>query len=166
MSQEKVTTNYKDLENIFSLSERYKVPFFQRNYRWKKPDQWAPLWEDVKHLAESSMSEGRSSKTHFLGAMVFAQRGNEQGEPISRDVIDGQQRLITLQIMVVACRDIAKNKNYDIQVKRLENLIQIQSHLLSTDEDGLRVYPTKSDRDAFKSVMRSGILVEYKDSLI
>ncbi len=166
MSQEKVTTNYKDLENIFSLSERYKVPFFQRNYRWRKPDQWEPLWEDVKHLAESSMSEGRSSKTHFLGAMVFAQRGNEQGEPISRDVIDGQQRLITLQIMVAACRDIAKNKNYDIQVKRLEDLIQIQRHLLSTDEDGLRVYPTKSDRNAFKSVMRSSILVEYKDSLI
>ena len=112
------------------------------------------------------MSEGRSSKTHFLGAMVFAQRGNEQGEPISRDVIDGQQRLITLQIMVAACRDIAKNKNYNIQVKRLEDIIQIQSHLLSTDEDGLRVYPTKSDRDAFKSVMSSGILVKYKDSLI
>ena len=166
MSQEKVTTNYKNLENIFSLSERYKVPFFQRNYRWKKSDQWEPLWEDVKHLAESSISEDRSPKTHFLGAMVFVQRGNEQGEPISRDVIDGQQRLITLQTMVAACRDIAKNKNYDIQVKRLEDLIQIQSHLLTPDEDGLRVYPTKSDRGAFKSVMGSSILVEYKDSLI
>lgn len=40
---------------IFGRDIRYLVPLFQRPYVWNKTDQWAPLWEDVRAVAEQAL---------------------------------------------------------------------------------------------------------------
>ncbi len=52
-----------------------------------------------------------STSPHFLGAIVLDQVLNQTGEIESRQVIDGQQRLTTLQLMLAAFRDLALSHN-------------------------------------------------------
>ena len=93
--------------DLFDRQRRYAVPLYQRQYVWTESDQWAPLWEDISEkTSRVQINEGRAP--HFLGAIVTSQRkvfGNEIG---AWDIIDGQQRLTTLQVVLTAFRDVAK----------------------------------------------------------
>ncbi len=79
------------------------VPLFQRRYVWNQENQWEPLWEDVARLAERRLARGGSkAPSHFLGAVVLEQLPNNIGLMQSRTIIDGQQRLTTLQLLLDA----------------------------------------------------------------
>jgi hypothetical protein len=67
-----VKTDSVKLQNLFFLPRRHLVPLFQRPYVWSRTDQWEPLWEDVRSLAERVLA-GRDGKPHFLGAVVLDQ---------------------------------------------------------------------------------------------
>ncbi len=41
-----------NLQTLFGDQVAYQIPQFQRPYAWGKDDQWFPLWEDVRNLAE------------------------------------------------------------------------------------------------------------------
>jgi uncharacterized protein with ParB-like and HNH nuclease domain len=105
MKPEKLT-----IQEIFSRERRFIIPLFQRSYVWNQEDQWEPLWEDIHKRAEAHLErlgksiEGRP-RSHFLGAIVL-NVASIQGRSIARsDVIDGQQRLTTLQLFLAALRD-------------------------------------------------------------
>lgn len=73
---------------LFSNGTKYKVPKFQRDYAWDQ-EQWEDLWIDIKALDE----EG----SHYMGYIVLLKTGDHEFE-----IIDGQQRLITLSLIVIA----------------------------------------------------------------
>jgi hypothetical protein len=80
------------LGELFSNGKRYIVPPFQRDYAWDET-QWEELWADVKALYE-----GKPGDSHFLGPIVL-QPGGSGG---ALNVIDGQQRLLTLSLLALA----------------------------------------------------------------
>jgi uncharacterized protein with ParB-like and HNH nuclease domain len=62
--------------DIFGYHVRYVVPLFQRPYVWSRQDQWEPLWDDVRAVAQRLLdSRPRSLRVapHFLGAIVVEQ---------------------------------------------------------------------------------------------
>jgi hypothetical protein len=69
----------------------YHVPPFQRDYSWTE-DEWDDLWQDILGLFEE---DGESA--HYLGYLVLQSSNNKQF-----DIIDGQQRMTTLSIMILA----------------------------------------------------------------
>ncbi|MEL7332481.1 MAG: DUF262 domain-containing HNH endonuclease family protein [Cyanobacteria bacterium J06560_2] len=69
----------------------YRVPRFQRDYSWSA-DEWDDLWQDIVSLFEDD-----SEPAHYLGYLVLQSSDNKQF-----DIIDGQQRLTTLSVMVLA----------------------------------------------------------------
>ena len=69
----------------------YKVPRFQRDYSWGV-DEWDDLWQDIIGLFED---EGEPA--HYMGYLVLQSSDSKQF-----DIIDGQQRLTTLSVMVLA----------------------------------------------------------------
>lgn len=76
-------------------------PLFQRKYVWKKPeiDQ---LWEDIDTILDGS------SDRRFLGALVFADVENSSATSAGKYlVIDGQQRMTTLILSVIALAERA-----------------------------------------------------------
>ncbi len=73
---------------LFSNGVKYKVPRFQRDYSWEQ-EQWEDLWTDIENVEEEVH--------HYMGYIVLQKRGKDTFE-----VIDGQQRLITLSIIVLA----------------------------------------------------------------
>jgi len=68
------------------------VPRFQRDYAWEQ-EQWEDLWSDIEALVEVPAAEDH----HYMGYIVLQRQGQYDFE-----VIDGQQRLITLSLVVLA----------------------------------------------------------------
>ena len=88
-------------KEVFYNPTRLVVPLFQRPYVWSKETQWAPLWEDIVRLIEVIQHHNQNA-THFLGAIVIQQVPAALGGLPTWNVIDGQQRLTTLQILLDA----------------------------------------------------------------
>jgi len=164
-----VFTNVKSPQDIFYNPQRLLVPLFQRPYVWNKERQWEPLWQDVRRVAERLL-EGVESN-HFLGAVVLQQLPNELGSLSSRSIIDGQQRLTTLQLLFDAIQgelDFRQLPTYASQVKAL---VENPEAYRTTSEDVYKVWPTNRDRPGFNEVMSASYPVSYsslqtKDSQI
>jgi uncharacterized protein with ParB-like and HNH nuclease domain len=143
---------------VFQRERRLCVPLFQRAYVWNRDSQWEPLWEDVMRQAEAHLDAhaGTTVRTHFLGAIVIS-LANVQGRSVARaDVIDGQQRLTTLQLMLAALRDVAAAADADP-----EDVDTFNRHTSNPVRDKasvelFKVWPTNSDRDDFAATMRAG----------
>src|SRR5713226_2389258 len=97
--------NAAPLLAIFEPKRRLEVPLFQRQYVWSRDKHWDPLWEDLKRKFTDSLEGRKDGPVHFLGAMVLDQQLTPTTHVDRRQVIDGQQRLTTLQIILAAFRD-------------------------------------------------------------
>ena len=91
--------------NLFDKNVHHIVPLFQRPYVWEREKQWEPLWDDTRRIAERLLT-GQPVRSHFLGASVHEKKAVPPGAIETRLVIDGQQRLTTLQILLQAFEDV------------------------------------------------------------
>lgn len=129
------------------------VPAYQRPYVWNEERQWLPLWEDIERLADSRLSSG-PDEHHFLGAIVIRQENIQPGGITEWSVIDGQQRLATLQLLVSALADAARNDGFEVEARRLTRLTLHEEDEASGDVR-FRFWPTTVNQSAFRSVMQS-----------
>ncbi|MFP5021912.1 DUF262 domain-containing protein [Pseudonocardia phyllosphaerae] len=156
------------LKQLFQRDVRYVIPTFQRPYVWNQDDQWEPLWEDVRNASERYLTEldalggdagavGAKAEErvgrHFMGAVVLQQRPNAAAELETRDVIDGQQRLTTMQLLADAAQQVAEDDGFAKEAKRLSRIVVNQ---YADGDDEFKLWPTRLDRDAFRAVMRNG----------
>ena len=141
--------------DLFSKDVRYEVPPFQRPYIWNRARQWEPLWEDVRGLAEQHLS-GLTAQPHFMGAVVLSQRPNQASEAETREVVDGQQRLVTLQVLLDAARQAFAERGCRA-ASRLQALVQNREVYWETDPElRFKVWPTVLDQPGFRQVMNGG----------
>lgn len=88
-------TNFKTENNTFrklignGLS--YRIPRFQRDYSWTQ-DEWEDLWQDLLGTVQPD-----GEPAHYMGYLVL-----QSSDDKTFDVIDGQQRLTTISILVLA----------------------------------------------------------------
>ena len=141
------------IHDLFQRERRYVVPLYQRAYVWNRQDQWEPLWEDIERQAEACLAAANhtSSRSHFLGAIVL-NVSRIVGAGVARsEVIDGQQRLTTLQLFIVALRDFASSidSQYTSRLRRLT----INEDEKPGSEGSFKVWPTNADRSTFRQVM-------------
>jgi len=141
-----------NLKEIFSQDRRHVVPLFQRPYVWKKDEQWEPLWDDIRELAERVMTDGKS-RPHFLGAIVLDQQNTTTGQIEMRLVIDGQQRLTTMQLLLEAFCDLCKELDADKHHRALLKLTRNDDPMSDEPDEKFKVWPTQVDQDTFRSVM-------------
>ena len=95
----------RTLDEIFGPTIHLRAPLFQRPYVWKRDANWVPLWSVIRGAAELRLQQN-VGRPHFLGAIVLNQLSTPTGGISAREIIDGQQRLTTLQICLVALRDL------------------------------------------------------------
>jgi hypothetical protein len=157
-------TQVKTPQDIFFVPQRLLVPLFQRPYVWNEDLQWKPLWEDVKRVADRVLEKGFSAP-HFLGAVVLQQQPTEIGTLSVRTVIDGQQRLTTLQLLIDAVHAQVKMRNIDGSAQQALDLVENQKHFRQSPEDAFKVWPTNRDRAAFNEVMSAEVPVDYSKLL-
>jgi hypothetical protein len=143
--------------------QRLIVPLFQRPYVWNRENQWAPLWADVVRVAERVLSSPQSLHTpHFLGAVVVQQVQNPVGSMQERSIIDGQQRLTTLQLLLDALHAELEKLGATQPAMRIEALVCNAEAFWDRPEDRFKVWPTNRDRPAFNAVMSAEPPIDYR----
>lgn len=145
---------------VFYQPSRMVVPLFQRPYVWSKERQWQPLWEDLVRLTDVLAGKNPSA-THFLGAFVVQQLPSTLGAMQEWSVIDGQQRLTTLQILLDALHAQLERRGLAMLAAQVEPLIVNPVAFRKKPEDQYKVWPTNHDRAAFESVMSASAPVDY-----
>jgi hypothetical protein len=112
------------VEELLTGHYAFSIPSFQRDYSWSRHEA-LQLLDDIVCAADD-LTQGDSDTPYFLGTMLFVAAQQEQLEPDDNqnsfrvDVIDGQQRLITLTILFCVLRDLAGD---DELAGRLDRLI-------------------------------------------
>lgn len=147
--------NTRKLERIFDQTITYQVPLFQRPYVWTQESNWEPLWEDIQALLDKHL-RGSKVHPHFLGAVVLEQLANSTGSIESRQVIDGQQRFTTLQLFLMAARDLATEYGSTKYIERFSDLVANRRSKIDHDDEVFKVWPTNSNRTAFRVVHEAG----------
>lgn len=156
--------SYISVMNVFTQQTRYTAPLFQRPYVWQRDDQWEPLWEDVRAAADRLLNaNGQQVPAHFLGTVVLEQTRNPTFSLPRREVIDGQQRLTTLQLVLKAAEhaldglrplvadDEEATRAVDIASRQIAPLTSNPAY--AEDEERYKVWPTNEDRAPFRDVM-------------
>ena len=160
-------TNIQPPQKLFSQQARYEIPEFQRRYVWKQEEQWEPLWDDVEKLAQSIV-DGDPPEAHFMGAIVLQQMPFPSGTIERRIVVDGQQRLTTLQLLIDAIQEVLEDRGHSAPAKRLARLVANGEEYCDGDPDqAFKVWPTVVDRVAFRHAMSNDLSVtDYAASRI
>ena len=153
------------LKELFQQDVQYEIPSFQRPYVWTQEDQWEPLWEDVRNTAERytealelldtelSNREARAEEaagSHFMGAIVVQQLPKPAAEVATWKIIDGQQRMTTLQLFLHAASTVLNQLEFFSEAQRLGRLVVNQ---FAGGDDAFKVWPAALDREAFRTVM-------------
>src|SRR5262252_8023220 len=146
-----------DVQQIFQDRRQYRVPFYQRAYVWSKEDQWEPLWNDIREKTEARLS-GQSPTPHFLGAIVLEpqeRRGLRGVE--TYHIIDGQQRLTTLQYFLVAMAMLlCDDAGSAIQTVIKGCLWNPNPDTMEQPEiERFKVWPTFRDREDYRAAMEA-----------
>jgi hypothetical protein len=163
--------------NLFASPVRYVVPMFQRPYVWTRELQWEPLWDDIRNLAEDVLerldagaggaSMSHDAVPHFLGAVVLDQQLVPAGYIPVRHIIDGQQRLTTLQLLLDAAQCVVERHGAKADASALETLVLNNAAIAQSSDDVFKVWPTNHDRPAFRAAMASsGTTLGLNDSAI
>jgi hypothetical protein len=143
---------------VFGYHIRYVVPLFQRPYVWNLDDQWQPLWEDVRTVAERLLDAPAAYGTapvppHFLGAIVLDQQFIPAGFIAVRHVVDGQQRLTTLQLLLDAAQYVVEQHGAAMDAQALRVLVLNDPQIAQHPDEVFKVWPTDRDQAAFRAVM-------------
>lgn len=145
------------LSDILAGEKEYTIPVFQRYYKWKK-DRWDSIWNDINLL----LDEPDFQLTHFIGPMVIVSRTVPYD--IQRYlVIDGQQRLVTLTILLCAIRNIASKESFSA----LANLVNTYLFFVDTkDNRTYKLRPRTTDREQLLRIINQESLHAFDDSII
>lgn len=145
--------------HIFEKKHCLEVPLFQRQYVWSREQQWEPLWEDISLKFSERLKPELNrddAPAHFLGAMVLDQKQTPTTHVEKRQVIDGQQRLITFQIFLSAFRDFCKEQECKDLADECDSFILNKGMMADPTMEKFKVWPTKLDRKQFEDVVVSG----------
>ena len=149
--------NPRTLEFLFAPDVRHLIPPFQRPYVWEQDKQWEPLWDDVCATAVRCLEEPTDTHEHFLGAVVLKMHRRPTGVIPTRDVIDGQQRLTTLQLLLDAAQKAIMGIEPQVAM-RLSRLVRNNTDIFEGAPDhAFKVWPTSEDRDAFRHAMHNDL---------
>ncbi|MBD2354360.1 DUF262 domain-containing protein [Tolypothrix sp. FACHB-123] len=131
--------------NLLEGSKQFKVPLFQRPYSWEKSN-WETLWDDLM-----SLYSDETESYHFLGPIVtLAEPGTPDGiSPYL--LIDGQQRLTTLTLLLIALRDVLKKQDSEL-AEELHELFLINK--FKKGDDLYKVLPTQADRNFYQRIVQ------------
>lgn len=103
-------TSSKTLRQLLGNALTYEIPKFQRDYSWNT-EQWDDLWNDIMAIYK------HEEQAHYLGYLVLQTENDKKFR-----VIDGQQRMISLSLWVLA------------GIKRLQNFVNNEQEVAANQQ--------------------------------
>lgn len=134
------------LGQVLYSPSQYVIPVFQRNYRWELP-QWQRLWDSLEEIRQPE-----KTGNHFMGFLVYVVGGTPQpGQNTRFHLIDGQQRLTTLSLLLVAIRNIARRRGDEELAQEIHDDYLV--HPRKKGEQHYRLLPKEHDHQAFLAMV-------------
>jgi uncharacterized protein with ParB-like and HNH nuclease domain len=127
---------------------QFVIPVYQRNYDWTN-NECKELLNDI--IAVEVANRG----THFIGSIVFIHKGAYSTSEVKELVIiDGQQRLTTINILYVALYHFAKDNDMQQEAEMLHNMFLVNQYV-QKESSKLKLKQTDTNSTAFKAIMNS-----------
>lgn len=153
------------VQQIYQDRRQYRVPFYQRPYVWNREDQWGRLWEDVRDKAEARLQGGKAVP-HFMGAVVLEPQKKLGLLGVERfHIIDGQQRLTTLQYVLTAVCHVLRELEQTKLLPLVEGcLVNPNPETMEESEvERFKLWPTFRDRQQFVGAMTATALDQWRE---
>lgn len=151
------------VDDVFREGQLLEIPLYQRRYIWDLESQWLPLWTDIQRIALRVLANPQEhQRPYFLGSVVIQQRPNEPGAVQRRTVIDGQQRLTTLQLLLDATHAVLMECGINEEAEQLDNLIRNKIKSARPQFEKFKVWPMNIDQAAFEEVMTAEPPIDHK----
>ena len=137
---------------------QYIIPVYQRKYSWLAEVQCARLWKDIVNMVK------QHKQHHFVGSIVsVAEKYSLMGVQ-KRLIIDGQQRMTTLSILMIALRDYLVEQGAGEEVE--ENINMVLKNPSRKGDDAYKMLLTDTDRDIMIKLVDKLPIGENEDSKI
>ncbi len=140
--------------------KHFVIPVYQRNYDWRQ--------KHCEQLFNDLINISKSNQTHFLGSVVSIY--HDDGDDREYLIIDGQQRITTISLLLLAIYKLLDKKilNAKVDKDQIKNEYLINKY--SKEEKKIRLKPIKDDKSAFAClfnneedyILDSNITTNYK----
>ena len=137
---------------------QYIIPVYQRKYSWLAEVQCARLWKDIVNMVK------QNKQHHFVGSIVsVAEKYTLMGVQ-KRLIIDGQQRMTTLSILMIALRDYLIEQGAGEEVE--ENINMVLKNSSRKGDDAYKMLLTDTDREIMIKLIDKMPIGESEESKI
>ena len=148
MSNTKITSNVRLVSEVLH-SGHFEIPWHQRYYSWK---------EEVDELLTDLQGALNTGKTcYFLGSIMLVMPANAK----RRRINDGQQRLITLSLLIAACcqrfaqkRSLSQSRETHALRVLFDRPDNQTSRLADSAKYKVRIEPSRSDKSRYEQILR------------
>ena len=149
------------LESVLGEKQQWVVPVYQRHYEWEtKQDKQLPkFWDDWKDKAIERL-DNRTQFPHFFGAIIYSEPPNQRyGTVRQRFLVDGQQRITTFQLALIAIREVAR----DFKVLRLLDVTDAylfnerSSSMEDPERECFKLWPSSFDRSLYQGIVKRSL---------
>lgn len=141
--------NENKLLNLLSNNDvTFYIPPYQRNYEWDK-EHCEVLFDDIMNTVKDNLS-GINTE-HFFGSVTYFQETTAFGQPNRLILIDGQQRITTCMLFLVALRDICNDKN----IKDFINNRYLKNNNVANDDEEykIKLKQVETDWESYKNII-------------
>jgi uncharacterized protein with ParB-like and HNH nuclease domain len=124
--------------------KNFVIPVYQRNYDWKKSN-CKQLFDDLVDVMKNKR------ESHFFGSIVYLHNDDSTGYGQELIIIDGQQRITTLTLLMIALVHVQEETNKD---DKLNTVLIKDEYLVGkyTNKEKIKLKPVKNDAAALKAV--------------
>lgn len=156
----KASENY--MLNLLSNNDvTFFIPPYQRNYEWDK-EQCEVFFDDIEKTAKINLSGDNTE--HFFGTIVYVENESVFGEPSKLILTDGQQRITTTMLFLVAVRDVVDDEKTKVFI---ENKFLKNDNVIDNTEHKIKLKQVETDWEAYLKIILGGHLTpENKNSAV
>jgi len=136
------------LQFLEGVDKRFSIPVYQRNYDWKR-EHCEQLFNDLLDIMKYDF------RNHFLGSIVYVFEDSKPGMEFL--IIDGQQRIATISILLLALHNLIVNGEIEVESKSLNEQIK-ETYLIdkfAKENRRIKLKPVKKDNEAFLKLFKN-----------
>ena len=159
------------LDDVLRERQRWCVPVYQRHYEWETGEngQLTRLWEDIQEKVDGIIGGG-TAYPHYIGAIIVAEPANQPfGTVRERLLVDGQQRISTFQLVLIAVREVARELSLDTMLPVVDAYLfnDVSGGMNNPEVERYKLWPSSFDRDLYRNIAdnaATGLAAKYPDS--
>lgn len=144
----------KDLESILLARRQHTIPEYQRPYVWNPQDHVQPLLEDIESLCDGVIRGkiNHREQPHFAGAIVLQKVERDGYDAMDTwAVVDGQQRMTTIQLIARAIAHVAEE--HELDATPYLRFVLNEGTTFEDPDDRWKLWPTWTIRDDWRKLI-------------